>query len=264
MQSYHAQNSGCNTRLRSFENACVRAEKNRSVLRIVGKQTGDCSSRTSPTKILPSSENVIMDHSNNLNTTILFQKVPPDDIVFVNDFCLNCHRCIFRQAAPKWLTSWRCAAVKRATGDPLHSRAACTQPCNVNTQSRAHCSPGARLCEQWQNGGHGCVNNRARLCASARLCRGSPVVPSTVWIVSICVMITRNILAHIYLSHNFVVVNNRPSYLTFYEQIRQTNNRNLTVLCRFYTMEKGRPIQWWISAIQLNCMLGIKTSCLNL
>ena len=44
------------------------------------------------------------------------------------------------------------------TGDPLHSR--------------AHCSPGARLCEQW---GHGCVNNGARLCASARLCRGSPV-----------------------------------------------------------------------------------------
>ena len=34
------------------------------------------------------------------------------------------------------------------TGDPLHSRAACTQPCNVNTHSRAHCSPG-----------HGCVNN---------------------------------------------------------------------------------------------------------
>ena len=58
------------------------------------------------------------------------------------------------------------------TGDPLHSRAACTQPCNINTHSRAHCSPGARLCEQW---GHGCVNNGARLCASARLCRGSPV-----------------------------------------------------------------------------------------
>ena len=59
------------------------------------------------------------------------------------------------------------------TGDPLHSRAACTQPCNVNTHSRAHCSPGARLCEQWE---HGCVNNGARLCASARLCRGSPVI----------------------------------------------------------------------------------------
>ena len=58
------------------------------------------------------------------------------------------------------------------TGDPLHSRAACTQPCNVNTHSRAHCSPGARLCEQWE---HGCVNNGAQLCASARLCRGSPV-----------------------------------------------------------------------------------------
>ena len=58
------------------------------------------------------------------------------------------------------------------TGDPLHSRAACTQPCKVNTHSRAYCSPGARLCEQW---GHGCVNNGARLCASARLCRGSPV-----------------------------------------------------------------------------------------
>ena len=58
------------------------------------------------------------------------------------------------------------------TGDPLHSQAACTQPCNVNTHSRAHCSPGARLCEQW---GHGCVNNGARLCASARLFRGSPV-----------------------------------------------------------------------------------------
>ena len=64
-------------------------------------------------------------------------------------------------------------AVRREfTGDPLHNRAACTQPCNVNTHSRAHCSPGARLCEQW---GHGCVNNGARLCASARLCRGSPV-----------------------------------------------------------------------------------------
>ena len=59
------------------------------------------------------------------------------------------------------------------TGDPLHNRAACTQPCNVNTHSRAHCSPGARLCEQW---GHGCVNNGARPCASARLCRGSPVI----------------------------------------------------------------------------------------
>ena len=59
------------------------------------------------------------------------------------------------------------------TGDPLHSRAACTQHCNVNTHSRAHCSPGARLCEQWV---HGCVNNEARLCASARLCRGSPVI----------------------------------------------------------------------------------------
>ena len=58
------------------------------------------------------------------------------------------------------------------TGDPLHSWAACTQPCNVNTHSRVHCSPGARLCEQW---GHGCVNHGARLCASARLCRGRPV-----------------------------------------------------------------------------------------
>ena len=59
------------------------------------------------------------------------------------------------------------------TGDSLHSRTACTQPCNVNTHSRAHCSPGARLCAQW---GHGCVHNGARLCASARLCRGSPVI----------------------------------------------------------------------------------------
>ena len=68
--------------------------------------------------------------------------------------------------------------VPQITGDPLHSRAACTQPCNVNTHSRAHCSPGARLCEQW---GHGCVNNGARLCASARLCRGSPV-QITAWL----------------------------------------------------------------------------------
>ena len=43
----------------------------------------------------------------------------------------------------------------------------------MNTHSRAHCSPGARLCEQW---GHGCVNNGARLCASARLCKGLPVI----------------------------------------------------------------------------------------
>ena len=68
---------------------------------------------------------------------------------------------------------WSNCVTSVTTGDPLHSRAACTQPCNVNTHSRAHCSPGARLCEQW---GHGCVNNGARLCASARLCRGSPVV----------------------------------------------------------------------------------------
>ena len=62
--------------------------------------------------------------------------------------------------------------ISKVTGDPLHSRAACTQLCNLNTHSRAYCSPGARLCEQW---GHGCVNNEARLCARARLCRGSPV-----------------------------------------------------------------------------------------
>ena len=62
--------------------------------------------------------------------------------------------------------------LSRYTDDPLQSRTACTQPYNVNTHSRAHCSPGARLCEQW---GHGWVNNGARLCASARLCRGSPV-----------------------------------------------------------------------------------------
>ena len=48
-----------------------------------------------------------------------------------------------------------------------------TQPCNVNTHSRAHCSPGAWLCQQY---GHGCVNNGARLCASAWLCRGSPML----------------------------------------------------------------------------------------
>ena len=65
------------------------------------------------------------------------------------------------------------SCAKISMGDPPHSRAACTQPCDVNTHSRAHCSPGARLCEQW---GHGCVNNGARLCASARLCRGSPVI----------------------------------------------------------------------------------------
>ena len=69
------------------------------------------------------------------------------------------------------------------TGDPLHSRAACTQPCNVNTHSRAHCSPGARLCEQW---GHGCVNNGARLCASARLCRGSPVNMGQLFLCEVC------------------------------------------------------------------------------
>ena len=75
------------------------------------------------------------------------------------------HTVVIRQPAVSPMTT-------KFTGDPLHSRAACTQPCNVNTHSRAHCSPGARLCEQW---GHGCVNNGARLCASARLCRGSPV-----------------------------------------------------------------------------------------
>ena len=72
-----------------------------------------------------------------------------------------------------WVQNCGALIMELLTGDPLHSRAACTQPCNVNTHSRAHCSPGARLCEQW---GHGCVNNGARLCASARLCRGSPVL----------------------------------------------------------------------------------------
>ena len=85
------------------------------------------------------------------------------------------------QRCPTLVSEWNVQVVTldnfdttlhNVTGDPLHSRAACTQPCNVNTHSRAHCSPGARLCEQW---GHGCVNNGARLCASARLCRGSPV-----------------------------------------------------------------------------------------
>ena len=42
----------------------------------------------------------------------------------------------------------------KITGDPRHSQAAYTPPCNVKTHSRAHCSPGARLCEQW---GRGCV-----------------------------------------------------------------------------------------------------------
>ena len=84
---------------------------------------------------------------------------------FIGRDCFHTHCCCREQL---FCALWRL----RSTGDPLHSRAACTQPCNVNTHSRAHCSPGARLCEQW---GHGCVNNRARLCASARLGRGSPV-----------------------------------------------------------------------------------------
>ena len=83
----------------------------------------------------------------------------------------------FALLSTKWLGKCTLVLTKYInsiiTGDPLHSRAACRQPCNVNTHSRAHCSPGARLCEQW---GHGCVNNGARLCASARLCRGSPVI----------------------------------------------------------------------------------------
>ena len=47
-----------------------------------------------------------------------------------------------------------------------------TQPCSLFSRGTAVWTMGARLCEQW---GHGCVNNGARLCASARLCRGSPV-----------------------------------------------------------------------------------------
>ena len=75
-----------------------------------------------------------------------------------------------------------CSVPYTLMGDPLHNRAACTQPCNVNTHSRAHCSPGARLCEQW---GHGCVNNGARMCASARLCRGSPVFLAFHWLTTV-------------------------------------------------------------------------------
>ena len=41
-------------------------------------------------------------------------------------------------------------------GWPSTQPGSCTQPCNVNTHSRAHCSPETRLCEQWE---HGCVNN---------------------------------------------------------------------------------------------------------
>ena len=95
-------------------------------------------------------------------------------IMDIHDWIMDIHNkvLISRFELSLWISiivSW----VAIITGDPLHSRAACTQPCNVNTHSRAHCSPGARLCEQW---GHGCVNNGARLCASARLCRGSPVI----------------------------------------------------------------------------------------
>ena len=82
---------------------------------------------------------------------------------------------LFNWRIPDSNGATRYVACPIPTGDPLHSRAACTQPCNVNTHSRAHCSPGARLCEQW---GHGCENNGARLCTSAWLCRGSPVIPT--------------------------------------------------------------------------------------
>ena len=74
-----------------------------------------------------------------------------------------CHKKYKYTSHYNTLSAFTVKLKQKPTGDPLHSRAACTQPCNVNTHSRAHCSPGARLCEQW---GHGCVNNGARLCAS--------------------------------------------------------------------------------------------------
>ena len=78
-------------------------------------------------------------------------------------------------------------------GDPLHSRAACTQPCNVNTHSRAHCSPMARLWEQWGHvlivlPWHGCVNNGGT--AVWTMGHGCVQVPGCVeghpWISSTC------------------------------------------------------------------------------
>ena len=81
----------------------------------------------------------------------------PDPKELINDHMFYWWLCIPR---PQRVNQWSHVLLMAMhpqtiiTGDPLHSRAACTQPCNVNTHSRAHCSPGARLCEQW---GHGCV-----------------------------------------------------------------------------------------------------------
>ena len=86
---------------------------------------------------------------------------------FHNWYVIDFHKIASISYNISWYRNY--SDIDKSTGDTLHSRAACTQPCNVNTHSRA---PGARLCEQWE---HGCVNNGARLCASARLCRGSPV-----------------------------------------------------------------------------------------
>ena len=44
-----------------------------------------------------------------------------------------------------------------------------TQPCSMFSRGTA----------MWTIWGHGCVNNEARLCASAQLCRGSPVISTT-------------------------------------------------------------------------------------
>ena len=127
------------------------------------------------------------------------------------------------------------------TGDPLHSRAACTQPCNVNTHSRAHCSPGARLCEQWE---HGCVNNGARLCASARLCRGSPV--------NIACIITGDPLHSRALAHSHAHCSHSRAPVVHTAVPRENNEHGCVYLrcravCKLPGCVEGHPDNAWIS-----------------
>ena len=128
------------------------------------------------------------------------------------------------------------------TGDPLHSRAACTQPCNVNTHSRAHCSPGARLCEQW---GHGCVNNGGT--AVWTMGHGCVQVPGCVeghpWLLeswNLCDIIY--ILSHLivlYLTGRWIGLNVLPKI--FLITVRLENNSRWST----WWLQMSWCLTWW-------------------
>ena len=99
------------------------------------------------------------------NTFISYRPSSPNQTQLISEpdintdiLCKQCHN-DFSTHQDSWII--------HITGDPLHSQAAFTQPCNVYTHSRAHCSPG-----------HGCVNNGGTAVSTMR--HGCVQVPGCV------------------------------------------------------------------------------------